>query len=82
MHPDAASIFRESNVVEFLILPDGHSGADLYADPLRPLKDLMVGLGRDLSMSAPSIRCRSADGISRGIFCSSIAASTAGSPSN
>jgi predicted nuclease of restriction endonuclease-like (RecB) superfamily len=46
-HPDAGDIFRDSYVVEFLGLPDGHSEADLHRGLLAKLKDFLIELGRD-----------------------------------
>jgi predicted nuclease of restriction endonuclease-like (RecB) superfamily len=47
MHPAAASLFRDSYVVEFLNLPGGHSEADLHRGLVRQLKDFILELGRD-----------------------------------
>ncbi len=47
LHPQAASIFKDSYVVEFLDLPDGHSEADLHKALVNRLKDFLIELGRD-----------------------------------
>ncbi len=47
LHPQAASIFKDSYVVEFLDLPDGHSEADLHKGLINRLKDFLIELGRD-----------------------------------
>ena len=47
MHPDAAGIFKDSYLVEFLNLPQGHLEADLHRGLLLRLKDFLIELGRD-----------------------------------
>ena len=47
IHPDALSIFKDSYMVEFLDLPQGHAEADLHQGLLRHLKDFLIELGRD-----------------------------------
>ena len=47
MHPDATSIFRDSYLVEFLELPEGHAEADLHLGLLAQLKQFLIELGRD-----------------------------------
>mgnify|MGYP001227035149 FL=1 len=47
IHPDAASVFRDSYLVEFLELPDSHAEADLHRSLLARLKDFLIELGRD-----------------------------------
>ena len=47
MHPDAASVFRDSYMVEFLGLPAGHAEADLHRGLLARLKEFLIELGRD-----------------------------------
>lgn len=47
IHPDAASVFRDSYLVEFLELPDSHAEADLHRGLLARLKDFLIELGRD-----------------------------------
>ena len=45
--PDALSIFKDSYLVEFLGLPQGHAEADLHFGLLAHLKDFLIELGRD-----------------------------------
>lgn len=47
LHPDAASIFKDSYLVEFLDLPRRHSEADLHDALVEHLKDFLIELGRD-----------------------------------
>lgn len=47
MHPDAASVFRDSYLVEFLELPEGHAEVDLHRGLLARLKEFLIELGRD-----------------------------------
>lgn len=47
LHPDAASVFKDSYLVEFLDLPRRHSEADLHDALVEHLKDFLVELGRD-----------------------------------
>jgi len=47
LHPDAASIFKDSYLVEFLDLPRGHSEADLHDALVAHLKEFLIELGRD-----------------------------------
>lgn len=47
IHPDAAVIFKDSYLLEFLGLPDGHSEADLHNGLVAKLKDFLIELGRD-----------------------------------
>lgn len=47
MHPDALGVFKDSYVVEFLGLPQGHAEADLHLGLVRHLKDFLIELGRD-----------------------------------
>ncbi len=46
-HADAMSVFKDSYMVEFLDLPQGHGEADLHQGLLLRLKDLLIELGRD-----------------------------------
>lgn len=46
-HPDALSVFKDSYLVEFLDLPQGHAEADLHWGLLLRLKDFLIELGRD-----------------------------------
>jgi predicted nuclease of restriction endonuclease-like (RecB) superfamily len=47
LHPDAASIFRDSYLVEFVDLPPTHSEADLQRALVEQLKKFLIELGRD-----------------------------------
>ena len=46
-HPDALSVFKDSYMVEFLDLPQGHAEADLHQGLLQQLKQFLIELGRD-----------------------------------
>ncbi len=46
-HPEAASIFKDSYLVEFLELPQNHLEPDLHRGLLLRLKDFLIELGRD-----------------------------------
>ena len=47
LHPDAATVFKDSYLVEFLDLPPGHSEADLQRGLVEQLKKFLIELGRD-----------------------------------
>ncbi len=47
IHPDAVNIFKDSYVVEFLQLPEGHDEADLHSGLINRLKEFLIELGRD-----------------------------------
>ena len=47
LHPDAATLFKDSYLVEFLDLPPGHSEADLQRGLVEQLKKFLIELGRD-----------------------------------
>lgn len=47
LHPDAATVFKDSYLVEFLDLPPGHSEADLQRRLVEQLKNFLIELGRD-----------------------------------
>ena len=47
MHPEALSVFKDSYLVEFLDLPQGHLEIDLHQGLLRQLKNFLIELGRD-----------------------------------
>ncbi|MHB1423641.1 MAG: PDDEXK nuclease domain-containing protein [Gemmataceae bacterium] len=47
LHPDAASIFKDSYLVEFLNLPRDHSETDLQHGLVEHLKQFLIELGRD-----------------------------------
>lgn len=46
-HPDALGVFKDSYMVEFLDLPQGHAEVDLHRGLLQRLKDFLIELGRD-----------------------------------
>jgi predicted nuclease of restriction endonuclease-like (RecB) superfamily len=46
-HPEAASVFKDSYLIEFLDLPQGHAETDLHRGLLLRLKDFLIELGRD-----------------------------------
>jgi predicted nuclease of restriction endonuclease-like (RecB) superfamily len=46
-HPDVASVFKDSYLVDFLDLPKDHSEADLHDGLVAKLKDFLIELGRD-----------------------------------
>ena len=47
IQPRAAEVFKDSYIVEFLGLSQGHSEADLHHGLLARLKDFLIELGRD-----------------------------------
>ena len=47
IHPQAASTFKDSYLVEFLDLPSAHSEADLEQALVEKLKQFLIELGRD-----------------------------------
>jgi predicted nuclease of restriction endonuclease-like (RecB) superfamily len=47
LHPDAASVFKDSYHVEFLNLPKEHSEHDLHRGLVEQLKNFLIELGRD-----------------------------------
>src|SRR5262249_31581126 len=47
LHPEAALIFRDTYLVEFLDLPPRHSEADLQRALIEQLKHFLLELGRD-----------------------------------
>ncbi len=47
LHPDAATIFKDAYLVEFLDLPPTHSEADLQRALVEQLKQFLIELGRD-----------------------------------
>ncbi|MCL2298081.1 MAG: PDDEXK nuclease domain-containing protein [Proteobacteria bacterium] len=47
IHPEAISVFKDSYLVEFLDLPQGHAEADLHRGLLARLKNFLIELGRD-----------------------------------
>lgn len=46
-HPGAASVFKDSYLVEFLDLPGKHSEDDLHRGLIENLRDFLIELGRD-----------------------------------
>jgi predicted nuclease of restriction endonuclease-like (RecB) superfamily len=47
MQPEAASVFKDAYMLEFLDLPAPHAEADLHRGLLLKLKDFLIELGRD-----------------------------------
>ena len=47
IQPGALSVFKDSYLVEFLDLPQGHAEADLHQGLLQQLKQFLIELGRD-----------------------------------
>ena len=47
LHPDAATVFKDSYLLEFLGLPPVHSEADLQRGLVERLKQFLIELGRD-----------------------------------
>ncbi len=47
LHADAAGVFKDSYLVEFLQLPAGHAEADLQKGLVARLKEFLLELGRD-----------------------------------
>jgi predicted nuclease of restriction endonuclease-like (RecB) superfamily len=47
LHPDAASIFKDTYLVEFVDLPQSHSEGDLQRGLIENLKKFLIELGRD-----------------------------------
>lgn len=47
LHPDAATVFKDSYLVEFLDLPAEHSEDDLQRGLVEKLKKFLIELGRD-----------------------------------
>jgi predicted nuclease of restriction endonuclease-like (RecB) superfamily len=47
MHPDAEATFRDSYLVEFLQLSNGHREADLHASLVHHMRRFLTELGRD-----------------------------------
>jgi predicted nuclease of restriction endonuclease-like (RecB) superfamily len=47
LHPQAAEVFKDAYLVEFLQLPPDHSEADLHAGLVEQLKRFLIELGRD-----------------------------------
>lgn len=47
LHPEAATVFKDSYLVEFLNLSTGHAEADLHRGLVERLKEFLIELGRD-----------------------------------
>jgi predicted nuclease of restriction endonuclease-like (RecB) superfamily len=47
LHPDAAAVFKDSYLVEFLELPADHTESDLERALVEKLKQFLIELGRD-----------------------------------
>jgi len=47
LHPEAADVFKDTYLVEFLELPPVHSEADLHRGLVEKLKQFLIELGRD-----------------------------------
>ena len=47
LHPDAAAVFKDSYLIEFLNLSKDYSEADLHHALVERLKDFLIELGRD-----------------------------------
>jgi predicted nuclease of restriction endonuclease-like (RecB) superfamily len=52
LHPDAATIFKDTYLVEFLNLSTDHAEADLHRGLVAKLKDFLIELGRDFCFVA------------------------------
>ena len=46
-HPEALSVFRDSYTLEFLGLPQAHSGMDLHRGLVNSLREFLIEIGRD-----------------------------------
>jgi predicted nuclease of restriction endonuclease-like (RecB) superfamily len=47
LYPEAAFVFKDSYLFEFIDLPKDHSEADLHDGLVAKLKDFLIELGRD-----------------------------------
>jgi predicted nuclease of restriction endonuclease-like (RecB) superfamily len=47
LHPDAAAVFKDTYLIDFLDLPTAHSEADLHCGLVEKLKQFLIELGRD-----------------------------------
>jgi predicted nuclease of restriction endonuclease-like (RecB) superfamily len=47
MHPEAASVFKDAYMLEFLGLPEPHSESELHGSLLAKLRQFLIELGRD-----------------------------------
>ena len=82
LHPDAATVFKDSYLVEFLDLPPEHSEDDLQRGLIEQLKQFLIELGATSAMSAATTRSRSAGGTSHSTCSFSTARSIAWSRLN
>ncbi len=48
LHPDAATIFKDTYLVDFLQLPSEHSESDLHGALIAQLRQFLIELGCDL----------------------------------
>lgn len=72
IHPDTLSVFKDSYLVEFLDLPQGHAEIDLHRGLLHRLRDFLIELGRDFCFVGSEFPYRSAAETSRSTCSSSI----------
>lgn len=56
LHPDATDIFKDSYLLEFLNLPEGHSEADLQRGLVANLRKFLMELGADFAFVAEQVR--------------------------
>jgi hypothetical protein len=56
LHPDAATVFKDSYLVEFLDLPPGHSEADLQRGLVEQLKKFLIELGSCKGTHVPIVK--------------------------
>ncbi len=49
LHPTAGTIFKDTYLLDFLDLPEGHSEADLQGALTANLRHFLLELGRDFS---------------------------------
>ena len=83
LHPDAAAVFKDSYLVEFLDLSKDHSEADLHRGLWSNASRISSSNSAAISASSAAIiPCRSAPKTSTSTSSSSTAASPASSPSN
>ena len=75
-HPDTLTVFKDSYLVEFLDLPQGHLEADLHQGLLHHLKNFLVEFDRDFCFVGTENPLQ-VGGISRWTCCFSTVGSTA-----
>jgi len=56
LHPDAANIFKDTYLLEFLDLPAGHSERDLQAALVANLRQFLLELGADFAFAGEQLR--------------------------